>query len=287
MSEAIPQLEQCELFEVPPQKAPLVYLPAAREIGECIKSLPVGGIMMIQGPPRTGLTSAIESAIERGNFGKSDIYATLNAEDTPSAAIASLCAHFRAAPGAKLGQKTIREMIDAVVDVLTRNTIKVMVFEHMEQQEPAFDRAIVDIANTARKRGLRIRFVVHFCVFRRKARDMDKALSERILCRYWIEPPDTNAVLSVFCLNLGAQAEAVREAISAKPRHAYVTRYINKVLVYIGGDMCRAVTLANRLSYYFGDRTVDSDYFTLAADFISEKDPLRLYPKQEVIGPGL
>jgi hypothetical protein len=278
-------LEQAELFDVPPQKAPLVCLPAAREISEAIKSLPVTGIMMIQGPPRTGLTSAIQSAIERGNFGKSDIYSTLNPEDTPAAAIASLCAHFRAAPGAKLGQKTIREMIDALVDVLARNNIKVMVFEHMEQQEPAFDRAIIDIANTARKRGLRIRFVVHFCVFRKKARDLDKALSSRILCQYWMDPPRTNAVLSVFCLNLGAQAGEVSEAISAKPRPAYVTRYVNQVLGYIEGDMCRAVTLANRLSYYFGNRPVDADYFSIAADFISEKDPLRLYPKIEMAPP--
>ena len=279
MIDTTPQFVQMEIFDSPPQKGPLLNLLAARDIGAGIESLPRAGIILIQGPPRAGVTSAIEVAIQRAAIGNLNVFSPLTPEDTISAAVASLCVHFRELPGAKIGQKTIKEMVDVVVESIARNNVRVMVFEHMEHQQKQFDRVIVDIVESCRKRGMEIFFIVHFCVLRNKARDLDKALSERLSCQYWMDKPNESAVLSVFCLNLRTQSEAVATAISVKPRASYVTAFSNRVVAYIDGNMCRAVTLAERLSYFFGTRPVDEEYFVVVTAFLAESDPLSLYPK--------
>jgi len=77
----------------------------------------------------------------------------------------------------------------------------------------------------------------------------------------------------------GSERGRGRKAISVKPRANCVTGYINRVLTYINGNMCRAVRLADRLRYYFGRYPVNDEYFGVTTAYLAESDPLSLYPK--------
>ena len=274
--------QQPELFDLVPQRSPLLVFPDAGVIRSAINELPPCGIAGIWSPSRCGASSSILKATQHESLSlRINFYTSFTQEDGLNQSLYALGIHFGCMmPGKKGEQVTKRAMIEAIKHAIKGERLDVMVFEHLEFEEQDFHRAIVAISRELWKEGVQTRFIVHFTGHRKHHRRMDSDMESALTFKINLEAPDPVRVFSVFCMNLINQPEKVREFVERNPRPDSVTEFFNRVVELAEGDMVYAVNMARRVNYLFGSLEVDESYFEKLNSYLAENEKSPLYTRK-------
>jgi len=261
------------------EKSPLVFLPDAGRILECLRGLPPCGLMLISSPPRCGVSSSILSAIQRTDeFPRVEIYTSCIQEDVPKKSVLALGLHLGCLQGGRDTEKvTLKEMMLAIRNAIRGRDLDVLVFEHLEFEDPDFQRAILAINRELLKEGGRTRFLIHFTGRRKFCIKIDPDLEANLTFSLDHEVPDPVRIFSIFCLNLVNQPRRVMEFVGCVPRSAPVNEFLLRIVELAEGDMVYAVNMAQRINYLFGDLEVNESYFEKINSYLAEKEQSPLY----------
>jgi hypothetical protein len=242
-----------------------LMFPEARELRKYLLGLENGGVVGLYAKPGAGASSIVQSALATEK-GKVFIYTCVKEETSTKALLGlylSLCPTFKRAPHANEPRRTTVENIGKE---LIGQQVGILVLEHLELEEVDFGRYVVAIRDYVLAQGGNIRIVVQYSRVARKGR---LVIAPELAAAYThtleIGDPGPMRTISVLAFHLTQKADL---QVLIKKRDNVALNACKMVYDLTQGDLRRTAALANKMNYFFGDRTLGLRYFQLLQEFL-------------------